>query len=618
MALLHPVALAWLGLMVPILLLYLLRLKRREVTISSVLFWSSAVDDMQANAPFQRLRRNLLLYLQLAVVVALAVALARPFQRTTALGGSTVVAVLDGSASMAAPLGGGTRFQSARARVAEMIGDLERGDELMLLLATDRVEVLHPLSADRRALRRALGSAAAGDRPTDLRDALLLATSAVRGRPEARVYLFTDGAVPPLTDLSADVAGVELVTIGEPADNVGITALDARRSLSERSRTQVLLTLEASGPSPAPREVEVEFRSGHRLLDLRQLSVTPGKPLATILSDLPIDSGLLEVRLTTADALAADNLAYVSLGSARQSELLLVGKPDLFLDKALAIDHRVRPVKYDLAGFQTAAGDGTLPPGAVAVFCGQAPAGEVPLPALYLNATGEGCPAEATGTVADPRVIDWAPDHPVTRYVDFEHLAVATARRCRPKPWARTVVEADSTPLMVAGERDGRRRVYLGFELVDSDLPLRAGFPILIANIVGWLTSGADSVATPTVRSGEPVALRLATTAATARVTRPDGTRVQVPLDGDRARYGETDRVGLYQVAAGEAGTSFAVSLLSPVESDLTPRAELRVGGVRVVGPSRDTQRVRERWRPLAWLAVVLLMLEWWWYHRRG
>jgi hypothetical protein len=61
-----------------LLLLYFLKLKRREQIVSSTLLWKRAVQDLQVNAPFQRLRRNILLLLQLLVLLAILLALAGP------------------------------------------------------------------------------------------------------------------------------------------------------------------------------------------------------------------------------------------------------------------------------------------------------------------------------------------------------------------------------------------------------------------------------------------------------------------------------------------------------------------------------------------------------------
>ena len=79
MSLLTPTALALLALSIPILLLWMLKLRRRNVTVSSTMLWSKLLRDREANAPWQKLRRNLLLLLQLAILAALVLALARPF-----------------------------------------------------------------------------------------------------------------------------------------------------------------------------------------------------------------------------------------------------------------------------------------------------------------------------------------------------------------------------------------------------------------------------------------------------------------------------------------------------------------------------------------------------------
>ena len=64
MSFLTPLGLIGGLLAIPIILLYMLRLRRREVTISSTFLWRQVLQDREANSPWQRLRRNLLLLLQ--------------------------------------------------------------------------------------------------------------------------------------------------------------------------------------------------------------------------------------------------------------------------------------------------------------------------------------------------------------------------------------------------------------------------------------------------------------------------------------------------------------------------------------------------------------------------
>src|SRR3954463_10591035 len=85
-----------------LLVLYFLKLRRREMEVSSTLLWKKAIQDLQVNAPFQKLRRNLLLILQLALLLALCLALTRPVTFFHPGAGKTTVILIDNSASMSA------------------------------------------------------------------------------------------------------------------------------------------------------------------------------------------------------------------------------------------------------------------------------------------------------------------------------------------------------------------------------------------------------------------------------------------------------------------------------------------------------------------------------------
>ena len=59
MNLLNAPALLYLLTIPPVVLLYFLRLRRKDRVVPSTLLWESSTADLQANSPFQKLRNNL-------------------------------------------------------------------------------------------------------------------------------------------------------------------------------------------------------------------------------------------------------------------------------------------------------------------------------------------------------------------------------------------------------------------------------------------------------------------------------------------------------------------------------------------------------------------------------
>src|SRR4030095_2167212 len=116
-------------------LLYFLKVRRRERTVSSLLLWHTSVRDREASTFFQRLHRDPLLILQLLALLALALALARPVATVMGQGARKVVIVLDTSASMKARDVAPSRFEAARAGAAALVRGLGEGAEVMVIEA---------------------------------------------------------------------------------------------------------------------------------------------------------------------------------------------------------------------------------------------------------------------------------------------------------------------------------------------------------------------------------------------------------------------------------------------------------------------------------------------------
>ncbi|MEX0710537.1 MAG: BatA and WFA domain-containing protein, partial [Chloroflexota bacterium] len=116
---------------------YMLRLRRRDVTVGSTFLWQQLVRDIEANAPWQRLRFSWLLLLQLLIALVVVVAAARPFVTVTSDLAGNVVLIVDTSASMSAVEEDGTRIDLARAAARRVIGELPEGGHVTVVAADD-------------------------------------------------------------------------------------------------------------------------------------------------------------------------------------------------------------------------------------------------------------------------------------------------------------------------------------------------------------------------------------------------------------------------------------------------------------------------------------------------
>src|SRR5687767_126545 len=229
----NPVSLIWLlplaGLIV---LMYILKLRRKDVVVSSTFLWQQVIRDVQANAPFQKLRRNLLLLLQLLAVLLLVLVISRPFWRGKGIGGRSIVIVMDTSASMGATDVRPSRIEKAKDEAIKIVGGMRPEDQVMVVSAASRPEALTGFTSERGELSRAINSLEPRETSTNIRDAVNLAAALVATRDSARIEVISDGAFPPITNVNLGKAYVAFHPIGESAANVGIAAVDYRHSLA--------------------------------------------------------------------------------------------------------------------------------------------------------------------------------------------------------------------------------------------------------------------------------------------------------------------------------------------------------------------------------------------------
>src|SRR5262245_45660285 len=96
----QPWALAFFGLFIPVILLYLLKQRRRRIEVSTLMFWDKILRDEQTVTSITKLKKLLSLLLQLLFISLLTLAAARPSLSGKLTGARRIVLLLDNSASM--------------------------------------------------------------------------------------------------------------------------------------------------------------------------------------------------------------------------------------------------------------------------------------------------------------------------------------------------------------------------------------------------------------------------------------------------------------------------------------------------------------------------------------
>jgi len=226
---------------------------------------------------------------------------------------------------------------------------------------------------------------------------------------------------------------------------------------------------------------------------------------------------------------------------------------------------------------------------------------------------------ENVTSVDAPPIVDWRSSHPLMRYAGLDNVQVKEGYTARTPTWAVSLADAPQASLMLAGELGRQRIVWVGFDFLESNWPLRISFPIFIANAVEWLNPANAQGGQLLVKAGEALRLALSRPETSAQVTLPGGQTKTWPIDPSASEFvfGDTFKQGVYRLRLGTNETVFCVNLLDAAESNIKPRDELQLGKYSKV-PATSMQRANmEVWRTIAGLALLVLLGEWWYYHRR-
>lgn len=576
--------------LVPVIALYVLKKKTKPLACSSVLLWRRMEAESPRSKPFQRLKNQLLLWLQVIVAILMVAGLMRPVSGGGS--GGEAVFVFDLSLSMQTlDSQRVSRLERAQAQALALLDGMRDTEALTVLAAGDSFVQALSRSTDHAAARRAISALKAQNGGADLAGALSLAEAMRRDVPGLRVYVFTD-------DAQFLPGNASLCAVGEPMDNVSL--LDA--TLQPESGT-AFARVQNRG---AAREIALECEADGVLCDMRTVTLEAGAQSGVRFA-IPVGAQSVTVRLSQADALAADNIRYAVRQESGKRTALLVTQGNVFLERALALD---KHLKVDVAAPQDIGAsaaydlyvyDGCLPEswpegGAIWALNPSGPVGGL-------------TPSDSAPVTAPLRAAAGEVAQGLTQHLLLSDIAIQTARSME---GGVPVLTAGESVLMAVGEESGRRVAALGFDVHSSNLPLKADFPVLVQNLLAYLLPEAASAVQNAV-CGQPVAIHADARAEEAFVLTPSGRRAE--LSGGVLE--DTGELGVYTLVerfAEDARRETRFALHAPEAETDTQAVAVSTQADEEAG----TQMGSREWTGAALLAALAILLLEWRVSRRG
>ncbi|MCC7450857.1 MAG: BatA and WFA domain-containing protein [Anaerolineae bacterium] len=616
MSFLTPLALALGVLAGPIILMYMLRLRRREVQVSSTLLWQQLLRDREANAPWQKLRRNLLLLLQLLILAALIFALARPFMEVPAVTTGRIALLIDASASMNTTDVEPSRFEVAKQQALSMVDTLSQQDSLALIRVAEQPEVVENYSADQTRLRNAINGMQPSQGSPDWNAALTLAAAGASGAEKFTIVIVSDGGLP--GGLPANVGNIKFIPVGKSDSNLAISALAVASDAANGPQLYARITNYGSQNT----DVVFSIKLDDNLFNANNYTVPASGYYDVVVPSLPATFRRVEASLThpassnVPDYLALDDTAWTVFNPATAGRALILTKQNRFIEQGFA----------SMPDWQTFRGDVTkgLPadPFDLYVFDSWLPPTLPNGNMLIINPPSD-TPLFKLGAVSSDlgNNLMVKPDDPRTRFLKFNDVNIRQFRLLTDTPWADTLVSAQGGPLVLAGQYNDHRVAVIAFDLHDSDLALKIAWPILLSDLTEWYKAPRAIRVNGSLQPGQTVTIQPGVESDKVRVHRPDGATTTLNVDQPLLIYADTAVPGIYQVEVFKGDQKlqdeqFAVNLFDSGESHITPQTP-KFSNANTSGAAKEEIGQREFWPWLALLALIVLALEWYVHHRR-
>ncbi|MFN7841874.1 MAG: vWA domain-containing protein [Pirellula sp.] len=650
-----PIALLLAAIAIPVIGLYILKVRLRRVPVSTNLFWNQIFEEKPPKSLWQNLRHWLSLLAQLLILAFLVLAIADPILSWQSASARRVVFIMDISASMKAADVEPTRFAAAQQAAQRFLDGVRERDNVAILSAGAQPEVVLGMGNHVPSLRRAIDELKPVDSHESIEPAITLAKQLIGDSPKGQILVFTDredkrdrSDLGDRSDRSdqTDLL-IEFRSMGTDAGNVGITQFQTRRSMVDAVGYEILVEVKNASDVPANCRLEIEL--GDRPVDILPLKLQPNETWSRTLEKTSLDGGVLKASLTKWEPeertstvlnnqLDVDDVAWAILPARIIQSVLIVSPGNLFLQKVFEANPLVSvTVAKELPT--------SWPANTVVVLHKLIPTDLPTNPLLIIDPDNDCNLFKLDGNIDNPLVTEQNKESPLMTHVRLDNVTFPNTKKISflTEPVQSLASSVDGDSLFSVTQNGNSRVVVLGVNLEESDLAFRTVFPILASNVIAWFTgqSGELSLSLPggatTLLKDPPAQATEAKASKRLWLVSPTGT-VQ-PHSGQTV--GPLNQTGVWELmslsgdsnapAKSESSSTstpkleelrkngtlverFAVNLKNPAETDLRRETTDQTSATTSAMASWLSYPL---WFYLALIISLLLVAEWGMYQRR-
>ncbi len=598
--------LAFLALAPIIILLYFLKQNVKKKDFSAIMLWREVYRTVEAAKPWEKLRNNILLVLQIITALLFIIALMGPWLSSSGSEQALTVLALDNSASMDTLYDDGqTRLETAKDAACKYVDGAAEGSSIYIISGNQQAVLELSNSRDKTEAKKCIREIAQTSLAGDLSSSLGLVQSCVNQTEESQIVFFTDTAFDK-GDLKAQVESFYSDVQNCSLDNVSYSVKEE----------QLLVLVQATnyGGGELSREINLygeDAGGNEQLLEIAQIQIPAGESASAYfeLSAEEVQGSFqaLRAELNEPDALAGDNEAWCVLEENHTSRVLLLTQSNLFIEKAFLNLSGVEVYRTsDMGVFGTEDGAGYD----LYIFDGMTPE-ELPQTGnfLFFHCEDEQL-FEASGSVEGTRLNILASD--ITNYTAEASFGVNSSRIYDVPVWGTAFLEAGDAAAGFYGIYDGHRMAVFGFDLHETDFCLQAEFPILISELSGYLLDTGLTEKTSYI-AGESIVIHGSGSGSDITIANPDGSLETIPAVEAAGSYLEKNQPGVYRVFQEQEGVQkeqmFAVQFPNGAESTVDSAQSMDSAQEGSSGELRAGARELRSWFLI--ILLILMGVEW-------